>query len=74
MDRADLIVLVTDAPYSPWLMQTRNQYIVNISDQMLAIWDGSRGGTANCVDYAQKMQKPITVVQPLFVLEANYGL
>lgn len=74
LDRADLVILVTDAPYSPWLMQTRNQYIVNISDQMLAIWDGSRGGTANCIDYAQKMRKPITVVQPLFVLETNYGL
>lgn len=74
LDRADLIILVTDAPYSPWLMQARNQYIVDMSDQMLAVWDGSRGGTANCVDYAQKMRKPITVVQPLFVLETNYGL
>lgn len=74
LDRADLVILVTDAPYSPWLMQARNHYIVEMSDQLLAVWDGSRGGTANCIDYAQKMQKPITVVQPLFVLETNYGL
>ena len=52
LNACDASVLVTDAPYAPRLMQVRNQYMVDHSDVVIAIWNGTAGGTANCVKYA----------------------
>lgn len=40
--------------YTPSCMQDRNEWMVNNSSYVLAIWDGTSGGTANCVRYAEK--------------------
>jgi uncharacterized phage-like protein YoqJ len=44
--------------YAAWKMQRRNQWMVEQltgpDDFVLALWDGSDGGTANCVRYAEK--------------------
>lgn len=53
--------LVTAAPYSPRLMQVRNEWMVDRADKILALWDGSSGGTGNCVKYARAKGKPIDV-------------
>lgn len=53
------VVYVSDVGYAPWKMQVRNQWMVDRSDLVLALWDGSSGGTGNCVAYAQKVGKPI---------------
>lgn len=55
-------VLVTDAPYTAYLMQVRNEWMVNECDVLVALWDGSSGGTGNCVAYAQRVGKPIKQV------------
>jgi uncharacterized phage-like protein YoqJ len=39
--------------------QKRNEYMVDNCDLVLALWDGSAGGTGNCVRYATKIGKPI---------------
>ncbi len=62
--KADEVVIVTDQPYSPYLMQVRNQYMVDRSDEILAVWNGTAGGTANCVHYAQRIGKPATIIDP----------
>ena len=36
-------------------MPTRNEYMVDLADKIIAVWDGSNGGTANCVKYAEKV-------------------
>ena len=41
------------------LLQFRNQYIVDHSDKLIALWDGSRGGTYNCMYYAESKKKTI---------------
>lgn len=41
------------------LMDKRNEYIVDNSDIMIACWDGSNGGTSNCVCYASTQRKRI---------------
>lgn len=46
------------------LFQQRNQWMVDRADAVLAVWDGSPGGTANCVNYARKVGKPITIIDP----------
>jgi uncharacterized phage-like protein YoqJ len=40
-------------------LQERNKYMVDQCDYLVAVWDGSKGGTANCVRYAKKHNKEI---------------
>lgn len=37
--------------YYPAKMQKRNEYMVDISNYMIACYDGTKGGTGNCVNY-----------------------
>jgi uncharacterized phage-like protein YoqJ len=39
--------------------QDRNIRMVDLSDMLAAFFDGSRGGTANCVNYARSIGHPI---------------
>jgi uncharacterized phage-like protein YoqJ len=41
--------------YHPAKMQKRNEYMVDHSFVVIAMWDGSNGGTGNCVRYARKL-------------------
>lgn len=61
---ADKVVLVNDLPYSPRLMQLRNEYMVNLADKVIAVWDGTSGGTGNCVTYAKNKNKEIIHILP----------
>lgn len=47
-----------------WLMQKRNEYMVDLADRVIAVWDGSKGGTANCIKYAEKVGKEIIKIKP----------
>lgn len=53
------VVYVCEDGYAPWKMQKRNEWMVDNSDGVLALWDGSDGGTHNCIKYAMKVGKPI---------------
>ncbi len=48
------VVNVGGMGYSAAKMFQRNERIVNDSDIVLALWNGSSGGTANCIDYADR--------------------
>lgn len=61
---ADSVQLVTDTDYTPSCMQLRNQYMVDRCDLLIAVWDKTPGGTANCVRYAQEIGKPIVFINP----------
>lgn len=39
-------------------LQIRNEYMVDNSDLLIACWDGTRGGTYNCIKYAKLVGKP----------------
>lgn len=54
------VVYCCDGGYEPWKMQERNEQMVDACDHLLALWNGSHGGTANCVKYAKMIAKPIT--------------
>ena len=64
ISKANKVTLVTDAPYNPYLMQVRNQYMVDNCDLLIAIWDGTSGGTGNCVKYAKSVNKPMVIIKP----------
>jgi uncharacterized phage-like protein YoqJ len=54
MSQADEIVYVCEPGYAAWKMQKRNAWMVDNSQAIIAVWDGTKGGTGNCVEYAKK--------------------
>lgn len=64
LSKADTVKLVSDEEYKPWLMQKRNEYMVDLADVVIAVWDGSNSGTGNCIKYAQKCGKEIIQITP----------
>lgn len=40
-------------------MQIRNMWMVDHCDKVLALYNGTRGGTQNCLSYATQRRKPI---------------
>lgn len=56
-------VLVTPGPYADGVMELRNRWMVDRaalkSGLLLATWDGSAGGTRNCVAYAHSRRLPM---------------
>ncbi len=45
-------------------MQKRNEWMVDNCDMLVAVWDGTDGGTYNCIDYAKRMKKPRILIDP----------
>lgn len=51
---ATTVVVVSPGGYAVWKMQIRNEWMVDRATAMLALWDGSGGGTGNCIEYARR--------------------
>lgn len=66
-ESADFSEVITKEEYKPYMMQVRNEYMVNKADVLLAIWDGTKGGTANCVNYAKKKNVKIYRYHPFMM-------
>lgn len=47
------LVVVCGGKYAPEKMQRRNCWMVDRCDFLLSCWDGSPGGTGNCLNYAR---------------------
>lgn len=51
--------------YNPYKMQVRNEFMVDMADTVIAVYDGyTKGGTRNCIDYATKKGKTIIPINP----------
>lgn len=59
-----MVTYVSDSKYYDGCMQKRNQYMVDTSSVLVAVYDGVKGGTKNTVDYAQKQGKKLIVIRP----------
>lgn len=44
-------------------LHARNHWMVDNSDEVIAAWDGTKGGTQECVRYAQKVGRPVHRIQ-----------
>lgn len=53
------VITVCDGGYAPWKMQKRNEWMVDHSQLVLAFWNGTPGGTANCIKYANAKGKAV---------------
>jgi uncharacterized phage-like protein YoqJ len=75
IERADQVILVDTlekykfqkvaiGEYHPVKMQLRNQYMVDNANTIIGVWDGTQGGTGNCINYARKSKKQIIIINP----------
>ncbi len=71
LEKAYSIYTISLGAYTPWKMQIRNEWIVLNSEKLIAVWDGSDGGTANCVRFAEKHGTLIQRIQPMDCLLAH---
>ena len=65
LEKADQVIYVDELPnyvdysvptgrYSKYKMQNRNRFMVDQSKFIVAVFDGSKGGTYNCLQYAKQ--------------------
>ena len=50
--------------YTKDCMQKRNQYMVDKSDYVIAVWNGKPSGTGNTVCYAESKGKTVIIIRP----------
>ena len=57
------VVVVCEGDYRPFKLQKRNEWMIDRCDELIAAWDGSNGGTANCVRYARSIDRRIKYLE-----------
>lgn len=56
--KARRVMMLSPGPYSPGLLHARNEWMVDHSNALLAVWNGdTEGGTYSCLKYA--WSKPV---------------
>lgn len=60
------VTFVCEPGYAAWKMQKRNEWMVERCHRVAALWDGTSGGTANCVKFAQAFPRPIDNLWDLY--------
>lgn len=61
--RCNAVTLLQEA-YTPDCFQRRNQYMVDHSHLVIALWNGRPSGTGNTVSYASAQGKPVWILRP----------
>ena len=64
IDSCDYVYYVSTEPYTHWCMQKRNEWMVDNSKYVIAVHDGSKGGTGNCLNYAINKYRYIVSIHP----------
>lgn len=59
INHAAKVIYVCEPGYAPYKMQKRNKWMVDRCNILLAMWDGTEGGTGNCISYANKKSTQI---------------
>lgn len=62
--KCDEVHYVSNDTYTSWCMNKRNEWMVDNSRYVIAVWDGAKGGTGNCVNYAVKKGNEIIQLHP----------
>jgi uncharacterized phage-like protein YoqJ len=66
LKQCDSVKVLFGEYHENWKLQKRNEYMVDKSNYVIAIWDGfKKGGTYNCYAYATKNKKNVIIVNPL---------
>ena len=59
---ADFVKYVCNG-YGPACFQIRNEWMVNHSARVIAVFNGENGGTKNTMDYAMKVDVPVVRIE-----------
>lgn len=59
--KASDVIIVSEGGYESWKMQVRNKWMVDHSEEVLALWNDQKlsGGTFNCINYAVSKNKTV---------------
>lgn len=63
LEKSDIMTML-QKKYTYNCMQKRNEYMVNKSDFLIAVWNGTGSGTGNTVKYAKTCGKEILIINP----------
>lgn len=65
LEQADYVYTVCPPGFANWKLHRRNQWVVDHSSLLLALWDGIEdGGTYRCVAYAKRVGRDVVVIHP----------
>jgi uncharacterized phage-like protein YoqJ len=64
LGQADEVVYVSDPGYARWKLDARNHWVVNHCALLLAVWNGSPGGSANTVLFANTVRRDVEIINP----------
>lgn len=62
LDKADLVRIIGQG-YSSGIFQIRNEWLVNHSARVIAVFNGEPSGTKNTVDYALRQGVPVRTIR-----------
>lgn len=62
LDRADKITIISEN-YTPQCMMDRNKYMVDNSNMIIAVYNGSQGGTEKTIRYAKAKNLEILLLK-----------
>ena len=62
MESADLVRYISPA-YSRSCFQIRNEWMVNHSAKVIAVYNGQSSGTKNTIDYAHRQGIPVIQIE-----------
>ena len=60
--QADHFQVLSDR-YSPDVYQNRNQWLVNHSSRLIAVFNGEPSGTGNTIQYAKEQGIPVEIIE-----------
>lgn len=63
LTQADGVQVMSEG-YTAYCMNARNRWMVENAGRVIAVFDGSAGGTANTLEMARRFGREIVVIQP----------
>jgi uncharacterized phage-like protein YoqJ len=68
LQHAQHVIVCSPGGYTKQAMQVRNQRMIDQCELLLALWNGSSGGTGNAIAYATFLNKPYVNLWPQFLM------
>lgn len=70
LDKCSEVRYICEPGYVASKLQKRNEWMVDNSNLLVAYWNGSTGGTNNCLQYANTIKHDIQVFHLKYIIES----
>lgn len=64
LEHANKKTIVSPGSYAPWKMLTRNRAMAKDTDEAIAVWNGTNGGTSHGVSCFEDYNRPLVIINP----------